>query len=147
MLEIPKRVSLMSLSLLLQLCLTCFVRLIFMIYEMRGKRPNTHCFVEYYFQDLSKNNHTHLYIYIYIYILRTIFKIGSLLPLNCYMSTLRQELWITTMQRGSGETCCRQLLSWSPHAVIKFSDSETRSPLFENCLYLCKIFFTFVFFV
>ena len=41
-----------SSSLLLQQCLTCFVRLVWMVLEIGGRWPNNCCFVRYSFQDL-----------------------------------------------------------------------------------------------
>ena len=47
-----EKTSLMSSSLLLQLCPACLVRLIWMVSEMRGRWPFSCCFVGCCFQDL-----------------------------------------------------------------------------------------------
>ena len=49
---IHKRLSLMSLSLLLQQCSACLVCFIWMVLEIGGRRPYNCCFVACCFQDL-----------------------------------------------------------------------------------------------
>ena len=55
-----RRTSLMSLSLFLQKCQTCFVCLIWMLFEMGGKWLIAVCFIGYCFQDLFKIDHSKL---------------------------------------------------------------------------------------
>ena len=49
---VHRSTSIMSLSLLLQQCLTCLVHLIWMVFEMGGWWPYSCCFVGCCFQDL-----------------------------------------------------------------------------------------------
>ena len=51
---VHRRTSLMSSSMLLQLCLACLARLICIFFEMEGKWPYIYCFVECCFRDLFK---------------------------------------------------------------------------------------------
>ena len=49
---VHRSMSPMSLSLLLQLCLRCLVRLTWIVFVMGGKWPYSYCFVGFFLQDL-----------------------------------------------------------------------------------------------
>ena len=53
------RTSFMSTSLLLQSCPACLVRLIWMVFEMRGRCSYSSCFVRFCFQDFFKIESLH----------------------------------------------------------------------------------------
>ena len=55
--RIPRRTSLMSSSLLLQQCLSCLVRLIWMALEIGGRWPYNYCFTGCCFEDLFRIAH------------------------------------------------------------------------------------------
>ena len=64
---VQRKMLLMSLSLLLQLCPECLDHLIWMVLEMGGRWPYSCCFVGCCFQDLFNTTFKYIYIYIYIY--------------------------------------------------------------------------------
>ena len=64
--EVHRSTSLMSSSLLLQLCPACLVRLTCIVFVMGGRWPYGRWFVGCCRQDLFKHTYIHIYIYIYI---------------------------------------------------------------------------------
>ena len=66
--RVHRSTSLMSLSLLLQLCPACLVHLAWIVFVMGGRWPYSWCLVGCCCQDLFNiARNIHIYIYIYIY--------------------------------------------------------------------------------